>query len=188
MPPGSARLYVPFSHAINWPLTKLAWQLDLVFAKLAATLNCDVAGLAKHAARQTIELLTRAWRPATPEDYALSPPSFRLPRMTHELIPRTPATSKAHALWSQQVSATVGADMAERLSLHIAHTVWYMAVRDARRPYTRPAIMGSVLRTHSRVSTPLDRTRTPTPPSSLTDGPLADARVAAQCVRINHLA
>ena len=120
---------------------KLAWQLDLVFAKLAATLNCDVAGLAKHAARQTIELLTRAWRPATPEDYALSPPSFRLPRMTHELIPRTPATSKAHALWSQQVSATVGADMAERLSLHIAHTVWYMAVRDARRPYTRPAIM-----------------------------------------------
>lgn len=120
---------------------KLAWQLDLVFAKLAATLNCDVTGLAKYAARQTIELLTRAWRPATPEDHALSPPSFRLSAMSHELIPRPAATNKAHALWSQQLSATIGADMAEKISLHIAHTVWYMAVRDARRPYTRPAVM-----------------------------------------------
>lgn len=120
---------------------KLAWQLDLVFAKLAATLNCDVTGLAKYAARQTIELLTRAWRPATPEDHALSPPSFRLSAMSHDLIPRPAATNKAHALWSQQLSATIGADMAEKISLHIAHTVWYMAVRDARRPYTRPAVM-----------------------------------------------
>lgn len=126
----------------------LAWQIDLVFAQLASPSPSpsqrpmEAHASAKHAARHTIDLLSRAWRPTTAEDYRLSPPSFRLSSMTREFLPfQQGGHTKAHILWSHRISGSMGADITEKISLHIAHTIWYMAARDPNRPYIRPVVM-----------------------------------------------
>lgn len=126
---------------------KLAWRLDLVFTGLATAhvefrdqFAPHMAHIAKQAARQVMHLLTCAWKPHTTDDYAHSPPSFRVRSLTQALT-RTAAPDAPQILWTQKLAAMVGADLTLRLVQHIIDTVWYMAVQDPKRPFVRPQLM-----------------------------------------------
>lgn len=126
---------------------KLAWQLDLVFTSLA-TAHVEhrdgfaqrMAHVAKQAARQVMRLLTCAWKPHTTDDYAHSPPSFRVHSLAQALT-RAAAPDAPPILWAQKLAAMVGADVSLKLVQHIIDTVWYMAVQDPSRPFVRPQLM-----------------------------------------------
>ena len=127
---------------------RLAWRLDLVFASHACPPEPDdvllhhprlVADLARNAARQVITVVCRAWKPVSSSDYAHSPPSFRLSPAPFETF--TSAVDAAHAQWAQRASLAEGAEMTERIVLHIVQALWYMVVRDARRSFVRPQLM-----------------------------------------------
>ena len=133
---------------------KLTWHIDMTFAHFATShmehshhhhADFDVATLAKHTARQIVALLTRAWKPTCTDDYTYSPPSFRLSSIARQWTDgkctKNAPPHYVHSLWCQRLSVVLGADMTEKISEHIAQTIWYTTVRDVRRPYTRPLLM-----------------------------------------------
>ncbi|PKI84934.1 hypothetical protein MVES_001255 [Malassezia vespertilionis] len=126
-------------------LEKLCWKLDLTFAALACAKDHDQAlaknpalasSIAKKAAQHTLMLLMNAWRPQTTQDFTYSPPSFRLSSVSRETMEMP--QNAAHIAWAQRVSGMLGVQAAEKIVLHIVHTVWYMVVHDANRAFARP--------------------------------------------------
>lgn len=135
---------------------KLAWKLDGIMAHLASShahstswYQDNLIHLATRTSKHIVHLLKRAWKPETADEYAYSPPSFRQTSITHawaQYKNLVHSGRSQQACWSQHLSASIGVEMAEKITLHIVSTMWYMVVQDPKRPFSRPTLMGELCR------------------------------------------